>query len=74
MIDDAAALGYGEYRTHIALMDQVAGTYAFNDGALMKSVPHLFFLLSSVLPTRITYSLGRNPHQFKFPDSFLVLF
>jgi hypothetical protein len=36
MIDDAARLGYGEYRTHLALMDQVAATYNFNDGALMK--------------------------------------
>ena len=36
MFDDAAALGYGEYRTHLALMDQVAGTYDWNDGALMK--------------------------------------
>lgn len=36
MIDDAAAYGYGEYRTHIAFMDQVAGTYNWNDGALMK--------------------------------------
>ncbi|CAK7225153.1 hypothetical protein SCUCBS95973_005764 [Sporothrix curviconia] len=36
MVDDAAALGYGEYRTHLALMDQVAGTYSWNDGALMK--------------------------------------
>ncbi|KIH92527.1 hypothetical protein SPBR_02501 [Sporothrix brasiliensis 5110] len=35
MVDDAAALGYGEYRTHLALMDQVAGTYRWNDGALM---------------------------------------
>lgn len=36
MIDDAAALGYGEYRTHLVLMDQVAGTYSWNDNALMK--------------------------------------
>ena len=36
MIGDAAKLGYGEYRTHLALMDQVAATYDFNDGALMK--------------------------------------
>ena len=36
MVDDAAALGYGEYRTHLVLMDQVAGTYSWNDGALMK--------------------------------------
>ncbi|OAA65567.1 Vanillyl-alcohol oxidase, C-terminal subdomain 1 [Niveomyces insectorum RCEF 264] len=36
LVEDAAALGYGEYRTHLALMDQVAGTYKWNDGALMK--------------------------------------
>ncbi|KAK0717809.1 hypothetical protein B0T26DRAFT_710902 [Lasiosphaeria miniovina] len=36
MIDEAAALGYGEYRTHLVLMDQVASTYSWNDGALMK--------------------------------------
>lgn len=36
MIVDAAELGFGEYRTHLALMDQVAGTYNWNDNALMK--------------------------------------
>lgn len=36
LIDDAAACGYGEYRTHLVLMDQVAGTYSWNDGALLK--------------------------------------
>ncbi|KAI1086685.1 vanillyl alcohol oxidase [Rostrohypoxylon terebratum] len=36
LVDDAAALGYGEYRTHLVLMDQVAATYNWNDGALMK--------------------------------------
>ncbi|ORY14372.1 hypothetical protein BCR34DRAFT_479586 [Clohesyomyces aquaticus] len=36
MISDAAELGYGEYRTHLALMDQVASTYSWNDNALMK--------------------------------------
>ncbi len=36
MVDDAAALGYGEYRTHLALMDQVAGTYSWNNGALLR--------------------------------------
>lgn len=36
MVDDAAQLGYGEYRTHLATMDQVAGTYNWGDGALMK--------------------------------------
>lgn len=36
LIKDAAAHGWGEYRTHLAVMDQIAETYNFNDGALMK--------------------------------------
>ncbi|KAI1268377.1 vanillyl alcohol oxidase [Xylariaceae sp. FL1019] len=36
MIDDAAACGYGEYRTHLVLMDQIANTYNWNDGALLR--------------------------------------
>lgn len=36
LIDEAAKCGYGEYRTHLVLMDQVAGTYSWNGGALMK--------------------------------------
>jgi hypothetical protein len=36
MIIAAAAEGYGEYRTHLVLMDQVASTYDWNDNALMK--------------------------------------
>ncbi|KAK4155379.1 hypothetical protein C8A00DRAFT_13594 [Chaetomidium leptoderma] len=36
LVEEAAREGYGEYRTHLVLMDQVAGTYAWNDGALMK--------------------------------------
>lgn len=36
LIDDAARHGWGEYRTHLALMDQIAGTYSFNDNAQMK--------------------------------------
>ncbi len=36
MIDDCAQQGYGEYRTHILFQDQVAATYNWNDGALMK--------------------------------------
>ena len=36
LIDDAAAAGYGEYRTHLDFMDQVAATYNWNDNALMK--------------------------------------
>jgi 4-cresol dehydrogenase (hydroxylating) len=36
LIDEAAREGYGEYRTHNALMDQVMGTYNWNDGALLR--------------------------------------
>lgn len=36
LVDDAAKEGWGEYRTHLALMDQIAGTYNFNDNAQLK--------------------------------------
>ncbi len=36
MVKEAAAEGYGEYRTHIQYMDDIAGTYNWNDNALMK--------------------------------------
>jgi FAD/FMN-containing dehydrogenase len=36
LIDDAAKEGWGEYRTHLALMDQIANTYNWNDNAQMK--------------------------------------
>ncbi|TKA81772.1 Vanillyl-alcohol oxidase [Cryomyces minteri] len=36
LVADCAARGWGEYRTHLALMDQIAATYDFNDGAQMK--------------------------------------
>jgi 4-cresol dehydrogenase (hydroxylating) len=36
LVADAAQAGYGEYRTHLSLMDQIAATYDFNDGALMR--------------------------------------
>src|SRR3546814_4358055 len=32
LVDEAAAAGFGEYRTHLAFMDQIAGTYRYNDG------------------------------------------
>lgn len=34
LIDDAANAGFGEYRTHLDFMDQVAATYSWNDHAL----------------------------------------
>jgi 4-cresol dehydrogenase (hydroxylating) flavoprotein subunit len=36
LVRDAAANGYGEYRTHIGWMDQVASTFDFNDHAMRK--------------------------------------
>jgi 4-cresol dehydrogenase (hydroxylating) len=36
MVAEAAEQGYGEYRTHIQYMDTIAGTYSWNDNALMK--------------------------------------
>lgn len=36
LIEEAAAEGYGEYRTHINYMDRIARTYGWNDGALWK--------------------------------------
>jgi 4-cresol dehydrogenase (hydroxylating) len=36
LIAEAAAEGYGEYRTHNALMDQVMATYSWGDGALRR--------------------------------------
>jgi 4-cresol dehydrogenase (hydroxylating) len=36
LIDDAAAQGYGEYRTNLHFMDAIAETYNANDGALLK--------------------------------------
>lgn len=36
LVREAAAEGYGEYRTHINYMDTIAGTYGWNDSSLMK--------------------------------------
>jgi 4-cresol dehydrogenase (hydroxylating) len=36
LIVEAAAEGYGEYRTHNALMDDVMATFSWGDGALLK--------------------------------------
>ncbi len=36
LVADAKSLNYGEYRTHIDYMDLVAGTYDFNDRALLR--------------------------------------
>lgn len=36
LVTEGAKLGMGEYRTHLALQDQVMGTYNYNNGALLK--------------------------------------
>ena len=36
LIKEAAARGYGEFRTHNALMDDVAATYNWNDNAILR--------------------------------------
>ncbi|MCG2635031.1 MAG: FAD-binding oxidoreductase [Gammaproteobacteria bacterium] len=36
LIDEAAAEGYGEYRTNLHYMDHIAKTYGYNDDALWK--------------------------------------
>lgn len=36
LIKDAHEQGYGEYRTHLSYMDDVAATYDFNHNALLK--------------------------------------
>lgn len=36
LVEDFAAHGYGEYRTHLAYMDAVAGTYDFNGNAMRR--------------------------------------
>ena len=36
LIRDAAASGYGEYRTHVSFYDEVANTYAFNGNAIAR--------------------------------------
>lgn len=36
LVKEGAEAGYGEYRTHLALMDQVMDTFDFNDNALLR--------------------------------------
>ncbi len=36
LVADAKAQGYGEYRTHLDYMDLVAGSYDFNNNALLR--------------------------------------
>ena len=56
LVDDAAKMGWGEYRTHLALMDQIAGTYNFNDNAQMK----LNEKIKNVLDPKGVLAPGKN--------------
>lgn len=56
LIAEAAAKGWGEYRAHLALMDQIAATYDFNDNAQMK----LNETLKNALDPKGVLSPGKN--------------
>lgn len=67
LIDDAAKKGWGEYRTHIAMMDQIAQTYSFNDNAQMK----LNEKIKECLDPKGILAPGKNgvwPKQYKRED------
>ena len=36
VVREAAAMGFGEYRTHVAWMDLIASEYNFNDNAMLR--------------------------------------
>ncbi|KAF4982851.1 hypothetical protein FZEAL_1601 [Fusarium zealandicum] len=56
LIEDAANRGWGEYRTHLALMDQIAQTYSFNDNAQM----HLNTTIKNALDPKGILAPGKN--------------
>ncbi|KAK6440359.1 hypothetical protein LTR95_003419 [Oleoguttula sp. CCFEE 5521] len=67
LIDDAAKRGWGEYRTHLSVMDQIADTYSFNDHAQMK----LNDKIKAALDPKGIMAVGKNgvwPKQYKRED------
>lgn len=67
LIDDAAKRGWGEYRTHIAMMDQIARTYSFNDNAQMR----LNEKIKECLDPKGILAPGKNgvwPKQYNWED------
>jgi len=36
LVEVAAEHGWGEYRTHVAFMDKIAGLYSYNNHALQR--------------------------------------
>ncbi|OAG02247.1 vanillyl alcohol oxidase [Paraphaeosphaeria sporulosa] len=67
MIEEAAAKGYGEYRTHLAMMDQIAATYSFNNNANMK----LNEIIKNALDPKGILAPGKNgvwPKNYRAAD------
>ncbi|KAI5268136.1 FAD-linked oxidase-like protein [Aureobasidium subglaciale] len=72
LIEDGAKNGWGEYRTHLAYMDQIAATYSFNDNAQMK----LNEKIKNALDPKGILSPGKNgvwPSTYK-KEEFTVPF
>lgn len=67
LIADAAERGWGEYRTHLAVMDQIANTYSFNNNAQMR----LNEKIKNALDPKGIISPGKNgvwPKQYNAAD------
>ncbi|KAK5690017.1 hypothetical protein LTR97_012501 [Elasticomyces elasticus] len=67
LIDDAAERGWGEYRTHLSVMDQIAKTYSFNDCAQLK----LNEKIKEALDPKGIMAPGKNgvwPKKYKAAD------
>jgi FAD/FMN-containing dehydrogenase len=56
LIQDCAEHGWGEYHTHLALMNQIVDTYNFNDNSQMK----LNERIKNALDPRGVLALGKN--------------
>ncbi|KAH7142102.1 vanillyl-alcohol oxidase [Dactylonectria macrodidyma] len=56
LLDDGAARGYTEYRTHVEFMDDVAAHFNFNNSAL----PHFVTLLKDTLDPNGVLSPGKS--------------
>src|SRR5690625_8011118 len=66
LVAEGAEHGYGEYRTHLHLMDQVMETFDFNDNALLRFHERIKDALdpNSIMPPEKSATWGersRNP-------------
>ncbi|KAJ4004291.1 hypothetical protein NW761_015267 [Fusarium oxysporum] len=72
LIDEPAQGGWGEYRTYLALMDQIAQTYNFNNNAYMR----LNTLIKNALDPEGILAPAKNgiwPKNYKAEDFAVVL-